>query len=233
MLRPRLLAVAGNQGVELDVELLGRLFTDGIGGGVDGSDGNVDGSTVTADDLIVIAYGGEGNGDGGTASFTVNGAAATVVEGPESVGNAITAIATISAAGNRIGDSTLAITVTVTGVTGFRSYMNVYRLVNGASASVQNNSTTRSSGAASLTNVRTFGDGDVGIFAGYFSNGFNHTFSISNGTITRNVGTTDSFGSGDSAFTTDASGSTTITYSRASGTTNTQGDALSGVVFGV
>lgn len=236
MLRRGLLAAAGNQGVELGVELLGRLFTTGTGGGVDGSDGNVDGSSVTADDLIVIAYGGEGNGSGRTASFTVNGAAATVDEGPTSVGNGITAVASISAAGDRIGDSTLAIAVTVAGGTGFRSYMNVYRIINGASASVQASATDTDNvdtASSTLTTTTAVTAGDVLITAGYYSDDINHTLSINNGTITQNIGTSDTNGSGDSGFSTDASGSTVVTYTRRNVVGNTQGDSLSTVVYGV
>lgn len=110
-------------------------------------------------------------------------------------------------------------------ISGPRSSVYVFRLINGANFSIADTDESYSTGASTQTNVVDFSNPKAVLFTnGYYANRTGHTFTA--GVETEYNGVQENGGSGDAGINqTPTTSSHTITYTRG-GATNTQGDSL-------
>ena len=221
---------------------------------------NVNNGTGTADDLIIICFSHEVAADyiAYDEIFTVNGANATKAVFQNAVsaadhqgdGQARVGIWYVSPASQSsiVGDTSLTIAKTTqhTPANGYphagkwdpedgwsrRSAMTVYRVNNGALASLLATKGQYSTGANSMSETNTNTDNTAIIVASHMSNGDSHALSTTNGTMTQhNLIDVSSYGTGMTGFVTGCTGTNTVTLTRANGTA-TGHDAIASAMWG-
>lgn len=212
---------SGGGGNALSVLLLSNQS---VATGVDPDTFTIDCSTVTNDDALILLYQNEGGN--GVVSITAAGSAMTLDASTNNGTGGTVSISRVT--GSAVaGNNNVAISIDKNAA-GFRSSIQAFRLVNGATATLADFAVDNTTGTGSLSVVVDFSDGIL-FASGYYSNDISHTFTA--GTQTQYIGIQNANGSGDGAINTiPTTANHTVTYTQ-NGATNTQGDSLAVAVY--